>query len=309
MTDPDHAEYAAYASLAEAQDDNRWAFGTGFSDPLAGVDTTIPEGAAPADLATYCLMLGDDALVLSQRLAGWLTHAPELEEEVALANVGLDLLGQARILLARAAAADPAQVPVMPAGSPVSADDALAYFRDQSAFCCVQLVETPDTDFADCVTRLLVFATWRLALLEALRGCADPVLSALAVKGVAEVTYHRDYAARWVETLGIGTEESRRRMQAALPRTWRRLAELFDAHPVEERLAATGVAVDPRELEAPVRAALRSVLVRAGLEEPEVPPVGALGGRRGRDGVHTEALGLLLAEMQSVARMHSSGRW
>jgi ring-1,2-phenylacetyl-CoA epoxidase subunit PaaC len=309
MSDIDHDEYAAYASLAEAHDESRWAFGTGFSDPLAGVDTTLPTGVDGAQLATYCLMLGDDALVLSQRLAEWLTHAPELEEEVALANVALDLLGQARLLLARAAAADPACVPTLPAGSPVPADDALAFFRDDAAFRCVRLVERRDADFAECVLRLLVFAAWRLALLERLRSSADPVLAAIAGKGVAEVGYHRDYSARWVVTLALGTDESRARIEAALPVLWPYVAELFATHPVEAALAADGVAVEAAAVEADVRQVLGKALAAAELDEPAVPALGPVSGRTGRDGTHTEELSHLLAEMQSVARAHPQGRW
>ncbi|MGH3413433.1 MAG: 1,2-phenylacetyl-CoA epoxidase subunit PaaC [Marmoricola sp.] len=309
MTDPDHDEYAAYTSLAEAQDDNRWAFGTGFSDPLAGVDTTLPEGVAGPDLAAYCLMLGDDALVMSQRLSEWLTHAPELEEEVALANVGLDLLGQARLLLARAAAADPSVVPALPEGSPVPPEDTLAYFRDDPDFRCVRLVERRDDDFAECVGRLLVFATWRLAVLDALRDSTDNVLAAVARKGVPEVTYHRDYAARWVHTLGLGTDESSRRMQAALVTIWPLLPELFATHATEAAVAAAGAGVDPARVEDDVRGTLRQVLAESGLDEPEVPGMGPVSGRTGRDGVHTEELSHTLAEMQSVARAHPEGRW
>src|SRR4028119_1915886 len=173
---PDHGN--AYEGLLEEHDDSRWAFGTGFDHPLADVDTTLPDGVDGADLAAYCLMLGDDALILCQRLTQWVTHAPELEEEVALANVGLDLLGQTRLLYARAGAAHPDGVPALPAGSPVPAEDALAYFRDASAFRNVWLVELDNGDFAHSMTRLLVFATWRLALLQRLRGSLDPVLAA-----------------------------------------------------------------------------------------------------------------------------------
>src|SRR6478672_7463260 len=117
MTDED--EFSAYQSLAEETEDHRWAFGTGFTDPLAGIDTTIPDGVDARALAAYCLMLGDDALVLSHRLSQWASNAPDLEEDIALSNVALDLLGQARLLLARAAAADPDLVPALPEGSPI----------------------------------------------------------------------------------------------------------------------------------------------------------------------------------------------
>jgi ring-1,2-phenylacetyl-CoA epoxidase subunit PaaC len=192
---------SAYAGLVDTNEHDQWAFGTSFDDPLAGVDTTLAEGIDGADLAVYCLMLGDDALLAAQRLAQWSTKAPELEEEVALANIGLDLLGQARLLLARAAAADPTVVPPLPAGSPVPAEDALAFFRDEPQFRNVRLVELDNGDFACSVTRLLVFSAYRLAALQRLRTSRDNVLAAVAAKGIKEITYHRDYAARWLVTL------------------------------------------------------------------------------------------------------------
>lgn len=303
----DQTDHGAYEGLVEADDDSRWAFGTGFDDPLAGVDTTLPDGVDGADLAAYCLMLADDALVMSQRLAQWSTRAPELEEEVALANIGLDLLGQARLLLARAAAADPSVVPAMPVGSPAPAEDALAFFRDEMDFRNVRLVELDNGDFARSVLRLLVFSTWRLALLSGLRTSRDTVLAAVAAKGVKEVAYHRDYAARWVVTLGQGTPESRRRIEAGLRTVWPYIAELLDQHPVEKRLA--GVAVEPGPVRDELQGVLTQVLSAAGLTAPAGPTAAAVAGRAGRHGVHTEAMGPLLAEMQVVARAHPSGLW
>lgn len=281
----------AYEGLVEADDDARWAFGTSFDDPLAGVDITVPEGLDAHALATYCLMLADDALVLAQRLGEWTTHAPELEEEVALANIGLDLLGQARLLLVRAAAADPSVVPALPDGSPVPVDDRLAYFRDAGAFRNVHLVEQPNGDFATTMARLLVFSAWRLALLEHLRTSPDPVLAAVAEKGVKEVRYHREHAARWCITLARGTEESRRRMGAGLAEVWPEVAELEGTDPSGAFGEAMGI-VD-------------QVLDAAGLQRAPVAPAGG----RGRDGVHTEAFSALLAEMQGLAREHPMGRW
>jgi ring-1,2-phenylacetyl-CoA epoxidase subunit PaaC len=303
MTEHDNA----YAGLIEADDDSRWAFGTGFEDPLAGVDTTLPAGVHGPDLAAYCLMLGDDALVMSHRLSEWCTRAPELEEEVALANIALDLLGQTRVLLARAAAADPGCAPTLPAGSPIPPEDALAFFRADTEFRCVRLVEPPNGDFAESMARLLVFSTWRLALLEDLRSSADPVLAAIADKGVKEVSYHREYAARWVVTLGLGTPESARRMQDGLGSVWRYLDELFDVHPIEKSLASKDIAAG--SVEQDVRRTLAEVLQMAGLELPEVTSIGPFAGRAGRDGFHTESLSRLLSEMQSVARAHPEGLW
>ena len=299
MTDHENA----YTSLVEADDDARWAFGTSFDDPLAGVDTTVPAGVDGSALATYCLMLGDDALVLAQRLAEWTTHAPELEEEVALANIGLDLLGQARLLLARAAAADPDVVPSLPEASPVPPDDRLAYFRDAGAFRNIGLVEQPNGDFAATMARLLVFSAWRLALLEGLRTSADPVLAAVAEKGIKEVRYHREHAARWCITLAQGTAVSRERMIAGLQDVWPAVAELGEVHDVQRRLP--GVAADHAAAFGEAMSVIRQVLATAGLEQPDVAP--AAGG--GRDGRHGEPFAALLAELQILARAHPEGRW
>ncbi|GFG73201.1 1,2-phenylacetyl-CoA epoxidase subunit PaaC [Mycobacterium botniense] len=300
---------SAYAGLVDVDAGDQWAFGTAFHDPLDGVDTTLPAGVDPADLAAYCLMLGDDALIAAQRLTQWITRAPELEEEVALANIGLDLLGQARLLLSRAAAAHPAVLPVLPDGSPAAAEDALAFFRDEPQFRNVRLVELDNGDFARTIVRLLAFATFRLALLDKLRESRDPVLAAAAAKGVPEVAYHRDYAARWLIVLACGTAESRGRVEAALRVVWPYVAELFTAHPVETRLAAAGVGVDPATLRSEFDAVSAEVFPAAGLNVPPLRPKAAPGRRTGRDGVHTEAMGLLLAEMQSLARAHPLGRW
>ena len=281
----------AYTSLVEADDDARWAFGTSFDDPLAGVDTTVPSGVDATALATYSLMLADDALILAQRLGEWTTHAPEIEEEVALANIGLDLLGQARLLLARAAAADPGVVPALPEGSPVPVDDRLAFFRDAAAFRNVHLVEQPNGDFAATMARLLVFSAWRLALLEHLRASADPVLAAVAEKGVKEVRYHREHAARWCVTLAQGTDVSRERMITGLREVWPHVPELEGT--------------DPSSAFDHAMADVDQVLHAAGIERPDVPASGG----RGRDGVHTEAFTSLLGDLQGLAREHPMGRW
>jgi ring-1,2-phenylacetyl-CoA epoxidase subunit PaaC len=298
---------SAYAGLVDVDEHDQWAFGTSFDDPLAGVDTTLADGIDGADLAAYCLMLGDDALVGAQRLAQWSTRAPELEEEVALANIGLDLLGQARLLLARAAAADPSVVPPLPEGSPVPAEDALAFFRDEPQFRNIRLVELDNGDFACSITRLLVFSTYRLAALQRLRTSRDSVLAAVAAKGVKEITYHRDYAARWLITLAGGTDESRLRVDAAIIEVWPYVDELFTTHPVEDRLTQTGAGVNSSTLREEFDSVMHQVFHAA--ERPTPTVATAPGGPTGRDGTHTDTMSCLLAEMQSLARQHPMGVW
>jgi ring-1,2-phenylacetyl-CoA epoxidase subunit PaaC len=285
----------AYESLTDHEDDARWAYGTGFSDPMAGVPTEVPSGVDRGDLMTYCLMLGDDALIMSHRLQEWCTHAPELEEEVALANIALDLLGQARLLLARAGVAE----------DKGRGEDDLAYFRDASDFRHVGLAEVENGDFAHSTVRLLLFATWRLALLDHLTTSRDPVLAAIAAKGIKEVAYHRDHAALWTIRLGDGTDLSHERAQRALDELWPQTGELFTAHEVERLLAGTGVAVDPADVRAEFDAVLDEVLSRATLRRPEPVPAHLAG----RDGAHSPALAGLLTEMQSLARDHPGAAW
>jgi ring-1,2-phenylacetyl-CoA epoxidase subunit PaaC len=300
---------SAYAGLVDAEAHDQWAFGTSFDDPLAGVDTTLVDGIDGTDLATYCLMLADDALIAAQRLAQWCTEAPELEEEVALANIGLDLLGQARLLLARSAAADPSIVPALPEGSPVPDEDALAFFRDEPLFRCVRLVELRNGDFAHSIVRLLAFVVYRLAAFQQLQGSRDPVLAAVAAKGVKELTYHRDYAARWFLTLAGGTDESHQRLLQALNDIWPYIDELFAPNQVEQRLAAASVAATSATLRGDFDRVIEQIFGAAEVDPPTVRSAALVAGRSGRDGIHTEALSYLLAEMQSVARAHPSGRW
>jgi ring-1,2-phenylacetyl-CoA epoxidase subunit PaaC len=303
----EHDPTNAYQSLSETttHDDPRWAFGTGIEDVEAEITAPVPDGVDPADLAAYCLMLGDDALVFSHRLSEWVSNAPELEEEVALANTALDLLGQARVLLARAG-----HVEGLVDGRQSRDEDALAYRRDEAGFRNVALAEqSDDLDFARCIARLLLFSTWRLALLHRLVESRDPVVAAIAAKGVKELTYHRDYAARWTLRLGDGTADSRRRMQAALDGMWPFVEELFRTSDEERRLAAGGVAVDPAETREEVDAVLDQVLAQATLARPARPAMGTIGGRSGRQGVHTESLGHVLAVMQSLARQHPGATW
>jgi ring-1,2-phenylacetyl-CoA epoxidase subunit PaaC len=300
-------EETVYEALDHAHGgEGHWAFGTGFDEPLAGVDTTVPDGVDPAELGGYCLMLGDDALVLAQRLTEWITASPELEEEVAVANVALDLLGQARLLLARAGSVGVLGRSRELATASIPDEDALAYFRDADEFRSTALVAAPNGDFAQTIVRLLVAATVRLAVFARLRESRDPVLAAIAAKGVHELAYHRDHAARWLLRLGDGTAESHRRAQDGVDAVWPLLADVFSPTDLERRLTAAGVAVDPSSTREEVRSVLSEVLERATLRLPDWP---AEAPPRGRLGEHGPELAELLGPLQGLARQHPAATW
>ena len=278
-----------YLALAEEHEgtDARWAFGTGFEDPLHGVDTRVPAGVDTEQLAAACTALGDDALVSAQRLAEWCTRSPELEDEVALANIGLDLLGQARLLYTRAGQVD---------GTGRGEDD-FAYLREAGEFRNLRLAELPNGDFAFSIARLLVFSTWRLALLTQLAASPDPVLSAIAAKAVKETTYHLRYAADWTVRLGDGTELSARKMRDAMEQATAFLDEAYEAGALPT--------VDAAALREAVIAQLRHVCDVATLAFPS--PAQDPG--RGRNGEHTEHLAPLVEELQSLARALPRAVW
>jgi ring-1,2-phenylacetyl-CoA epoxidase subunit PaaC len=232
---------------------------------------------------TAALALGDDALVLSHRLGEWAGHAPVLEEEVALANIALDLLGQARMLL-----------------SFVGDEDQLAYLREERAFRNVQLVEQPNGDFAHTVARQLYFSVHQHLLYGQL-AAGEGEFADLAAKAVKEVAYHRDHAEQWVLRLGDGTAESHERMQLALDALWRFTGELSE--PVE------GIDVEWRSLRDGWLAAVTSVVERATLALPSGPQSGAWTAGAGRQGLHTEPFGRMLAEMQHLHRSHPGASW
>ena len=247
------------------------------------------------DEAVYALRLGDDALVLAQRLSEWSARAPELEEDLALTNVALDLLGQARQLLTRAGELE---------GEGRDEDD-LAYLRGDREFLNALIVEQPNGDFARTIARQLMFSTYQLALYDRLRDSADPVISGVAEKAVKEVAYHRDHAREWTLRLGDGTEESHRRMQEGVDWMWPLAAELFEHDALAERLVAEGIAADARELRPAWEHYVGAVLEEATLERPDTS-YAATGGRRGE---HSEALGHLLAVMQSTHRAYPGATW
>jgi len=242
------------------------------------------------DAATYALRLADDALVLSQRLCWWSSRAPELEEDLALTNIALDLLGQARALLTHAGELEGAG----------RDEDALAYLRGEREYLNLLIVEQPNGDFAQTIARQLLFSTFQLARYEALQGGPDEVIAGVAGKAVKEVAYHRDHAMRWTLRLGDGTGESHARMQRAIDRLWPYTHEMFDGDHVDRAIGA-----DPAGLFRDWQAFVSCVLDDAGVA---IPADGwhPSGGRRG---LHTEALGHMLAEMQSVARAHPGATW
>jgi ring-1,2-phenylacetyl-CoA epoxidase subunit PaaC len=248
-----------------------------------------------AGLLDYVLALADDALVSSQRLGWWISRAPQLEEDLALANIGLDQLGQARSLLGYAG-----ELEGMGRG-----EDDLAYLRDEREFRNVCLVEREQEDFGVTMARLLCFSSWQHVLYSALRGSVDPTVAAVAAKAVKEVAYHRDHAQHWVLRLGDGTAESHDRMQRALDVEWPWVHELFDASWLDPGTVHAGAAVDPSVLRDQVTAEIDSVVRRATLTLPSRPPAVS----RGRHGLHTEQMGRLVAEMQHLARSHPGATW
>ncbi|MER6995421.1 1,2-phenylacetyl-CoA epoxidase subunit PaaC [Streptomyces sp. NPDC000410] len=232
---------------------------------------------------TAALALGDDALVLSHRLGEWAGHAPVLEEEVALANIALDLLGQARTLLSMA-----------------GDEDELAYLREERSFRNLQLVEQPNGDFAHTIARQLYFSTFQRLLFRQL-AAGDGAFAALAAKAVKEVAYHQDHAEQWTLRLGDGTAESHERMQRACDALWRFTGEMFQ--PVE------GLDVDPSALRVEWLESVTAVLGRATLRVPDTADTGAWSAGAGRQGLHTEPFGRMLAEMQHLHRSHPGASW
>ena len=248
-----------------------------------------------ADLATYALRLGDNALVLGQRLAAWTGHGPALEEDLASTNVALDLIGHARLWLAYAGECE---------GRGRDAD-CLAFTRDARAFTNVLLVERPNGDYAQTIVRQFFFDAWHLLVLRALRASRDARVAAIAEKAALEVTYHVKRSGDWVIRLGDGTDESHARMRTALDDAWPYTAELFAMDGIDAAMVACGIGCDLATLRAPWRTYVEAVLADATLAVP-VDGVMHGGGRAGR---HTESFSYLLAEMQSVARSVPAERW
>jgi ring-1,2-phenylacetyl-CoA epoxidase subunit PaaC len=247
--------------------------------------------AASADVAEYALWLGDDALILSQQLGAWIARAPELEEDVALGNIALDLLGHARSLLHYAGSFDG------------RSEDDLAYWRDEAQFRSAWLFEQPNGDFAQTIARQLAASVYLFELYTALQGSSDQTLAAIAAKAVKEVEYHRDHAVQWTLRLAGGTEESRTRMLRAVADVWPYVDELFRDEPLIDRLE--GVAMRPSTLRAPFDTVIEAVFAQAGIDRP----AGFVSSGGGRRGSHFPTLGFLLAEMQVLARQHPGASW
>lgn len=235
----------------------------------------------------FVLGLADDALVAAQRLAEWCTRGPEMEEDIALANIALDQLGAARLLLTYAGELEGAG----------RDEDALAYRRDDREFRNCLLVELPNGDFAVTMAKLLFLAAYQVPLYTALAGCGDERLAAIGAKARKESAYHLEHASLWVRRLGDGTDESHRRMQAAVDEVWPYPHELFTPDPAAP--------VDPATLRADFDSVVSSVLTEPTLTVPETSwtPAG------GRNGVHTEHLSYLLTELQVLHRAHPGASW
>ncbi|KIS26200.1 phenylacetate-CoA oxygenase [Arthrobacter sp. SPG23] len=250
------------------------------------------------DVAEFALRLGDDALILAQRLGHWISRAPELEEDIALGNIALDQLGHARSFLSYAGGA------LGEDGTAKSEDD-LAYFRSEDEFRSIELFEQPNGDFAVTIARQFVVSYYQFELYSRLTKSTDATLAGIAAKAVKEVDYHRDHSAQWVLRLALGTDESRRKMIHGFKVIWPYVDELFRDDELTARLAAAGAAVEPSSLRADFDRLTGEVLAEAELDVPQVPA--ALGG--GRRGKHSEHLGYMLAEMQVLARQHPGASW
>jgi ring-1,2-phenylacetyl-CoA epoxidase subunit PaaC len=262
---------------------------------------TVPPVAAPRERAVedpfldYLLRIADDRLVLGHRLSEWCGHAPILEEDIALANIALDLVGQAAAFLSLAGQVE----------GKGRDEDALAFFRDEREYRNALLVEQPNGDFGVTIIRQFLFDAYSVPYLEALADCGEPELAARAAKALKEDRYHLRHSSEWVLRLGDGTEESHRRAQDALDHLWRFTGELFERDAVDDAVRSRGVEVDMDAIRARWQERVDAVLGRATLVGPE--GVHAItGGRRGR---HSEFLGHMLAEMQSVARAHPGADW
>ena len=242
-------------------------------------------------LVLYTLRRADDALVLGHRLSEWCGHAPSLEEDMALANIGLDLLGQARSLYTYAAEIEAAG----------HDEDAFAYFRDAPQYRNLLLLEQPNGDFASTIVRQLLYSAFADPYWRTMMASADPTLAAIAAKSEKESAYHLRHSSEWTIRMGDGTAESHRRAQDAVDALWSYTGEMFE--PDDPALSA--IAPDPAALRQSWQRTVQGILARATLSVP----TGTWMHRGGRSGRHTEHLGPMLAEMQHLQRSHPGARW
>ncbi|WP_225771255.1 1,2-phenylacetyl-CoA epoxidase subunit PaaC [Inquilinus sp. Marseille-Q2685] len=250
---------------------------------------------AETPLVRYALARADDALILGHRLSEWCGHAPMMEEDMALANIGLDLIGQARALYGYAAEVEAAG----------NDEDRYAYLRDVRQYRNLLLVEQPNGDFARTIVRQLFYSAFADPYWRAMIASTDPTLAAIAAKSEKESAYHLRHAAEWVIRLGDGTEESHARTQAAVEELWPYTGEIFLPDEAERGLIAQGVAVDPESLREAWSRTVATVLAEATLA---APPAG-WSQRGGRDGRHSEHLGHLLSELQYLQRTYPGATW
>ena len=243
----------------------------------------------------YLLRIGDTALILAQRLAEWTGHAPVLEEDIALANIGLDLLGQARGMLTRAGEIEGAG----------HDEDQLAFLREERDYRNATIVELPRGDFAFTVVRNTMMATFFKVLWARLAQSGDTEVAAIAGKAIKEARYHQQHSADWLVRLGLGTEESKKRTTKALDDLWRYSAELFASDAVDEAAAQSGLGPRWGELKDEWLAEMGAILGEAGLEAPPATPFVS----SGKAGVHSEHMGFILAEMQYLQRAYPEGTW
>ena len=254
-------------------------------------------------LFQYLLRLGDSPLILAQRLGEWVGHGPILEEDIAQTNVGLDLLGQARMWLTYAGEVE---ARFEPRGRD---EDELAFMRASGDFRNLLLVEQPNGNFADTTARQFLFDAWHLPLLRALARSSDAQVAGIAAKAAKEAAYHVERSGDWVIRLGDGTEESHRRMQAAVDDLWMYTGEMFEVDAIELALIDAGVACDARTLAAPWRQRVDAIFSEATLTVPAGVWMQGSGGRGGKQGVHTEHIGPMLAQMQWLQRAYPGAQW
>jgi ring-1,2-phenylacetyl-CoA epoxidase subunit PaaC len=254
---------------------------------------------AAADLhaahVRYVLRLGDTSLILGQRLGEWIGHAPALEEDLGLANLALDFIGQARLLLTYAGELE----------GRGRDEDALAFLREAPEFANLTLVEQPNGDFACTIVRQWLVDSWQLQLFQGLAASADARLAAIAAKALKETRYHYRFSSGWLVRLGDGTQESRQRTQQALEALWRFTGELFAADAIDAQVHAAGIAPELAALRGAWSQGIDEDLRAAGLTRPP----DASYGWQGKQGVHTEQLSHLLAEMQHLPRAFPGARW